>query len=152
MIMPLKFNNQIKNILSFCFLITISFLFIPQLSSIIIKSNFKNLHAVQSIKNLNIEERINLLENEGGLNVYLPENYKWIKLESKDGNFDEFVDERKINMIYYSNSLNSPVQLKKDSSWFEFLNNPGIFDFNKLVKNKGEIIYLRNDIKIDSKF
>jgi hypothetical protein len=149
MIMPLKFNNYIKNLISFCLLILVSFLLIPQLSSVYTRSNFKNLIAVQSIKNLNVSERINILENEGGLNVYLPDNYKWIKLESKEGNFDEFVDKRKINMIYYSYSLNNSVQLKRDSTWIEFLNNPDTFDFQKLMKNHGAIIYVRNDIKLN---
>jgi len=124
MLMPLKFNSYIKNIISFCFLIAVSFFFIPQLSSVLTRSNFKNLNAVHSIRNLKLSERINLLENEGGLNVYLPGNYNWIKLESKEMNFDDFVDKRKIDMIYYSNSLNNSVQLKRDSTWFEFLNNP----------------------------
>jgi hypothetical protein len=149
MIMPLKFNNYIKNVISFCFLILVSFLFIPQLSSVYTKSNFRNLIAVQSIKNLNISERINILENEGGLKVYLPDNYNWIKLESKDGNFDEFVYKNKINMIYYSNMLNNSVQLKRDSTWIEFLNNPDTFGFQKLIKNHGGIIYLRKDIKLN---
>lgn len=148
-IMPLKFNNYIKNFISFCFLILVSFLLIPQLSSVRTRPNLKNLIAVQSIKNLNINERINILENEGGLNVYLPDNYKWIRLESKEGNFDEFVDESKINMIYYSNSLNNSVQLKRDSSWFEFLNNPDTFGFKKLIKDYGGIIYIRKDIKVN---
>ncbi|GMR25040.1 MAG: hypothetical protein BMS9Abin39_0315 [Ignavibacteria bacterium] len=149
MIIPLKFNNYIKNVISFCFLILVSFLLIPQLSSVLTKSNFKNLIAVQSIKNLNISERINILENEGGLNVYLPENYKWIRVESKEENFDEFVDESKINMIYYSNSLNNSVQLKRDSTWFEFLMNPDAFGFKKLIKDYGRIIYIRKDIKVN---
>jgi hypothetical protein len=148
MIMPLKFNNRVKNVISFCLLILVSFLLIPQLSSVYTKSNFKNLIAVQSIKNLNISARINMLENEGGLNVYLPNNYKWIKLESKGGNFDEFVDKSKINMIYYSNSLNNSLQLKRDSTWFEFLNNPDTFGFRELIKNNGGIIYIRKDIEI----
>jgi hypothetical protein len=148
MIMPIKLNNYIKNIISFCFLIIVSFLFIPQLSLFYNKPDFKNLNAVQGIKNLNISKRINLLENEGGLNVYLPENYKWIKLETKKSNFDEFVDNHKINMIYYSNSLNNSVQLKRDSTWFEFLNNPDNFGFNKLTKNNGGIIFLRKDVNI----
>jgi len=148
MTMPLKFNNYIMNVISFCFLILISFLLIPQLSSVYTRSNFKNLIAVQSIKNLNISERINILENEGGLNVYLPDTYKWIRLESKEGNFDEFVYKSNINMIYYSNSLNNSVQLKRDSTWFEFLNNPDSSSFQKLIKNNGGIIYIRKDIKL----
>jgi len=149
MIMPLKFNNYIMNVISFCFLILFSFILIPQLSSFYTRSNFKNLIAVQSIKNLNISERINILENEGGLNVYLPDNYKWIRLESKEGNFDEFVYKSNINMIYYSNSLNNSVQLKRDSTWFEFLSNPDTFSFQKLIKNYGGIIYIRKDIKLN---
>ena len=149
MIMPIKFNNHIKNIISFCFLILVSFLFIPQLSSVYTKSIFNNLIAVQHINNLNISERINLLENKGGLNVYLPSNYKWIRLESKEGNFDDFVDKRKIDMIYYSSSLNNSVQLKRDSTWFEFLNNPDTFGFKKLTKKDGGTIYIRKDIKIN---
>jgi hypothetical protein len=149
MIIPLKFNNYIKNVIPFCLLILVSFLFIPQLSSVYTKSNFKNLNAVRSIKDLNISERINLLENEGGLKVYLPDNYKWIKLESKDGNFDDFVNENKINMVYYSYSLNNSVQLKRDSTWFEFLNNPDTFGFQKIIKNHGGIIYLRKNIKLN---
>ena len=149
MITPLKFNSDVKNVISFCIIILVSFLLIPQLSSVLTKSNFKNLTAVQSIKNLNISERINLLENEGGLNVYLPGNYKWIKLESKEGNFTEFVDENNINMIYYSYSLNNTVQLKRDSTWFEFLNNPETFGFQMLKKNKGGRIYIRKDVQIN---
>ena len=149
MTMPLKFNNYIMNVISFCFLILVSFLLIPQLSSVYTRSNFKNLLAVQSIKNLNISGRINILENEGGLNVYLPDNYKWIRLESKEENFDDFVYKSNTNMIYYSNSLNNSVQLKRDSTWFEFLNNPDTFGFQKLIKNNGGIIYIRKDIKLN---
>ena len=96
-----------------------------------------------------ISETINLLENEGGLNVYLPDNYNWITLESKKENFDKFVDKRNINMIYYSISLNNSVQLKRDSTWSEFLINPDTFGFQKLIKNSGGIIYLRKDIKLN---
>jgi len=149
MIMPLKFKGYIKNVISFCLLILVSFFLIPQLSSVYTRSNFKNLNAVHSIKNLNISGRINILENEGGLNVYLPDNYKWIRLESKEGNFDEFVYKRNINMIYYSYSLNNSVQLKRDSTWFEFLNNPDTFGFKKLINNYGGIIYIRKDIKLN---
>ncbi len=149
MIMPLKFNGYIKNVIPFSLLILVSFFLIPQLSSVYTRSNFKNLNAVQNIKVLNISERINLLENEGGLNVYLPDNYKWIRLESKEGNFDEFVYKRNINMIYYSYSLNNSVQLKRDSTWFEFLNNPDTFGFKKLINNYGGIIYIRKDIKVN---
>ena len=147
LIVPLKFNNYIKNLITFCVLIFLSFFLVPQLSSVITKSNFKNLSAVQSIRNLSLNERINILENEGGLNVYLPDNYNWIRLESKKENFNEFVDNHKINMIYYSNQLSNSVQLKKDSTWYEFLNNPAAFDFSKLKTNEGGIIYIKNNIK-----
>jgi hypothetical protein len=149
MIMPLKFNGYRKNLISFCLLIIVSFFLIPQLSSVYTRSNFKNLIAVENIKALNIRERINLLENEGGLNAYLPDNYKWIRLESKKENFDEFVKNRNINMIYYSYSLNNSVQLKRDSTWSEFLNNPDTFGFQELIKNPGGIIYIRKDIKLN---
>ena len=148
MIMPLKINGYRNNVISFCLLILVSFFLIPQLSSVYTKSNFKNLTTVENIKILNISERMNLLENEGGLNVYLPDNYKWIRLESKKENFDKFVDKRNINMIYYSYSLNNSVQLKRDSTWSEFLINPDTLGFQKLIKNSGGIIYLRKDIKL----
>ncbi|NNJ53274.1 MAG: hypothetical protein HKP17_08890, partial [Ignavibacteriaceae bacterium] len=112
LIVPLKFNNYIKNLIPYCVLVFLSFFLLPQLSSVINRSNFKNLSAVQSIQNLNLKKRINLLENEGGLNVYLPDNYNWIKLEAKKGNFSEFVDKNKINLIYYSNQLTNSAQLK----------------------------------------
>jgi len=147
MIMPLKFNSSIKNFTSFCFLILFAFLLIPHLSSYFIKSNFKNLTAVQSIKNLNISERINILENEGGLNVYLPDNYKWIRLESKKESFNEFLYKNKINMIYYSNMLNNSVQLKRDSTWFKFLKYPDTFGFNKLTIKDGGKIYIKDEIR-----
>lgn len=149
MIMPLKINGYGKNAISFCLLILVTFFLIPPLSSVYTKSNFKNLITVENIKILNISERINLLENEGGLNVYLPDNYKWITLGSKKENFDKFVDKRNINMIYYSYSLNNSVQLKRDSTWFEFLNNPEVFGFQKLIKSYGGIIYLRKDIMLN---
>jgi hypothetical protein len=149
MIMPLKFNGYRKNLISFCLLIIVSFFLIPQLSSVYTRSNFKNLIAVENIKALNIRERINLLENEGGLNAYLPDNYNWIRLESKKENFDIFVVKRNINMIYYYFSLNNSFQLKRDSTWFEFLKNPDTFGFQKLIKNSGGIIYLREDIKLN---
>ncbi|MBT8383109.1 MAG: hypothetical protein KJO59_12210, partial [Ignavibacteria bacterium] len=95
----------------------------------------------------NISGGINLLENEGGLNVYLPGNYKWIRLETIEGNFDKFVDNNKINMIYYSTSLNNSVQLKRDSTWFIFLRNPDTFGFNKLTKNDGGTIYIKKDMR-----
>jgi hypothetical protein len=95
---------------------------------------------------LNVSERINLLENEGGLNVYLPNNYKWIRLESKMASFDKFLNKKKINMIYYSNMLNNSVQLKKDSTWFEFLKSPEKFGFNKIKDLDFGKIYVRERI------
>ncbi|MBT8381902.1 MAG: hypothetical protein KJO59_06045, partial [Ignavibacteria bacterium] len=147
LIVPLKFNNYIKNLIPYCVLVFLSFFLLPQLSSVINRSNFKNLSAVQSIQNLNLKKRINLLENEGGLNVYLPDNYNWIKLEAKKGNFSEFVDKNKINLIYYSNQLTNSAQLKRDSTWYEFINNPAAFEFKKLKTNDVGIIYIKQNIK-----
>jgi hypothetical protein len=113
------------------------------------KPNFKNLSAVLSIRNLSLSERVNLLENEGGLNVYLRDNYKWVRLEAKQGNFNEFIDEKRINMIYYSIQLNNSVKLKRDSTWFEFINNPEAYDFRKIRTLNTGAIYVRKNVKIN---
>ena len=148
-IVPIKFKVYIKNIIAFCLLIAISFSLIPPLSSIIVRSDFKNLKAVEQIKKLNIGEQINLLENEGGLNVYLPENYKWIKIDSKKNSFKEFIKKRNINMIYSanSNSFNNAIQFRDDHTWTEFMTTPGIFGFTKTVFDYGGVLYLRKDVK-----
>jgi hypothetical protein len=143
LIMPLKFRNSIINIFLLCTAILFSFNFMPGLSSYFSRPDLKNLKAVKNIEKLNITDNISLLENEGGLNTYLPPNYKWIKPKVKKENFDKFIVKHNVGIIYFSGQLNNATTFRNDSTWYKFLGNPGILGFKEINEENGARIYLR---------
>lgn len=77
--------------------------------------------AVNFIQTLNIIERVNLLETEGGYHYFLGDNYHRISQSAKDIGFFGFLEEQGINMIVLTDGLLEDTRFRDDPEWQEFL-------------------------------
>ena len=106
-----------------------------------------NLNTVIFIRSLNIKKKVNILEGEGGLNIYLGNNYNRIAEFSKKSEFNEFMKINGINMIVYSKLVYNDVRFKDDSQWLSFLEYYKQYGFEKIIiPNTDRILYVKIDL------
>ena len=85
--------------------------------------NQPNLGTIFFIDELQINEEVNMLEAEGGFYIYLGDNFHRVPEYDKVSNFNNFIIERKINMIVLTEGLIKDTRFKDDEEWIDFLNN-----------------------------
>jgi hypothetical protein len=106
-----------------------------------------NLASVRFIQSLSIEEPVYLLEAEGGYYYYLDDNFRRIAQYSKNSDFFQFMEERRINMIMVTDVLVEDSRFKDDKEWLDFLENYSTFDFTEVdVPYADRILLIRNDL------
>ncbi len=79
------------------------------------------LHTIRFIQSLRIEKSVNLLEAEGGLDVYLSDNFHRVAEYDKDIGFNRFILDRNINMIVVTTALLRDTRFRNDIEWLNFL-------------------------------
>jgi hypothetical protein len=82
------------------------------------KENVRVIHFIQS---LGIQDRINLLDADGGYHIYLSGDFHRVPPYLKSTDFDAFLDEYQVNMIVLSSKLRADSRFRGDSSWRKFL-------------------------------
>lgn len=106
-----------------------------------------NLASIRFIQSLSIEEPVYLLEAEGGYHYYLDDNFRRIAQYSKNSDFFQFMEERRINMIMVTDVLVEDSRFKDDKEWLDFLENYSTFEFTQVdVPDAGRILLIRNDL------
>src|SRR5262249_7987607 len=70
----------------------------------------ENLTTINFLKSLRISEQVNLLEEEGWNHIYVGDNYTRIAGHWKNTSFEEFIEEKKINMILLSKNLENDTR------------------------------------------
>lgn len=105
-----------------------------------------NLKTIQYLRNHLKKHELIILENEGGINSYLPKNYKWQRGFTKDTNWDKFLADKSIDIIYVTPLLKTDPRFVKDIEWQNFVKNPekngfipiktGNFDAYLLIKKE----------------
>jgi hypothetical protein len=120
----INFNKKIsfKRII----LMSISALIVVPYSSLSFSPKvLSNLSTITFIKSLNINQKnkVNILEAEGGYNVYLGKNYTRIAEIQKNDGFYDFLSDKKINMIVLSKTLLKDSRFSNDKEWQDFNRN-----------------------------
>ena len=100
-----------------------------------------NLKTVEKLRSLHYTQPIHLLENEGGMNIFLGKNYSWIRGFMKDTTWTTYLKKEQVDIIYVTPSLIKYPTLKSDSTWYAFINSPEKYGFKK-VRTGNFIPYL----------
>ncbi|RPI74280.1 MAG: hypothetical protein EHM47_04050 [Ignavibacteriales bacterium] len=146
---PFTIKNYATEVSALILVLILSFIFLPDFSSWFGKQDAQNRNTIISLRNLNSDVKINILENNGGFAYYLGENYTWIKIHSKEEPFGEFLINQKINLIVDTETLSQSSQLKNDSTWYKFLTDPRSFGFKENVLSSGVNIFLKENGDLD---
>lgn len=91
-----------------------------------------NLKTIEKIKSYNFTEPIHLLENEGGMNIFLGNNYSWIRGFMKDTTWTAYLEKEKVDIIYVTPSLVKYPTLRQDSTWSDFEAQPEKYGYEKV--------------------
>jgi hypothetical protein len=105
---------------------------LPDLASIIKKSELTNRNTIEFLSELKINKKVNILENEGGLSYFLKNNFNWIKIDSIKNSFNHFLEKKNVGIIIASEKLNLSPVLRNNSEWYNFLIYPEHAGFRKI--------------------
>jgi hypothetical protein len=109
--------------------------------------NVPNLETIRFIRSLHITQPVNLLEVEGGYDIYLGKNFHRMPEYEKRTGFDQFRAEKAINAIVVSNYLSEDVRFKDDPEWQRFLADPGQSGFTRLaIPRTKHLLILKNGL------
>jgi len=103
-----------------------------------------NIETVKFLNSLNIKAKVNMLEDNGGYYTYLTPNYTWIRDIDKKTDFNEFLEEFKINMIILNGRLLNDKKFSSDTSFEEFLIEYRNYGFEKIIiPNSGNELLIK---------
>ena len=80
-----------------------------------------NEDAIQFIRSMHVGAPVNLLEAQGGLHIYLGDNFNRVADYEKNESFDAFRVDRQINMIVVTDNLQNDIRFSSDPEWKTFL-------------------------------
>lgn len=81
----------------------------------------ENLETILFLKTLGIEERVNVLEAEGGYGIYMGDNYHRVAEYDKKTGFNHFLVDNDIGMIVVTDHLKNDSRFRNDKEWEFFL-------------------------------
>jgi hypothetical protein len=87
------------------------------------RANRPVLETITFIKALQIEKEVNILEAEGGYNIYLGDNFQRVAEYEKDKSCSSFLKDRKINMVVVTGTLKGDSRFREDEECRYFLVN-----------------------------
>jgi hypothetical protein len=104
-----------------------------------------NYKTIKYIQTLNLKDNISMLEAEGGINVYLGPQFRWVPEYEKKESFSQYLDTRKINVILSTDNLVNDVRFRNDMEWHKFLTDYQQYEFSKFaVPDTDRAIYVKN--------
>ena len=141
-------SNVIPNTIFLFVLGIILFIASPNMSTLKNYSDYKpNLTVINYLRSLKITGNVNVLESEGGYNIYAGSNYNRIAEYQKKSGFYDFKNGYKINMVLLGGRLQHDKRFIEDSEWLYFLKNYKKFGFiKKNVPNSGFVILLNQTL------
>ncbi len=105
-------------------------IFTPPATAVLPAAQTKpTLATVDFIAALPIDGPVYMLEAEGGYNIYLGDRFSRVAEYAKDAPFNQWADERRINMIVVSPTLRNYSRLRDDPEWQALLNDPAAQGF-----------------------
>jgi len=113
----------------------------------------ENKNVLQVIRNLNLTKPVNLLEIDGGYNIYLTPNFHWFyPNDPSDTDFDTFLLDKKINMIVFSYKLlnyykyKTPENKTPDNKMLHFISHYPEYGFSKIYVSRNMVILLHKSL------
>lgn len=92
-----------------------------------------NLLTIEKIQSYHLKDTVHILENEGGMNIFLGKNYKWVRGFMKDTTWTAYLQKEHVDIIYVTPSLTKYPTLKSDTTWMDFEKNPEKYDYEKVL-------------------
>ena len=100
-----------------------------------------NKKIVEFLRTFNDTKQYKMLENEGGIDVFLPRNFGSVLLSNKSEGFDTFKRNHSINLIWITPNLLNDWRLNQDVEWQLFFKDYSSYGF-KRIKHDSEESYL----------
>lgn len=114
------------------------------------ETSLANLKTVEKLRAYNFKDTIHLLENEGGMNIFLDKNYLWVRGFLKDTAWTAYLEKEHVDIVYVTPSLVKYPTLRSDSTWYEFEANPEKFGYEKvLTGNHIPYLYIHKNLLKD---
>lgn len=145
-------NNMLLNML----LLVFSILFIYKTPSLaqqpLMKlggkdNNVTHIPAINTLNKLAFKDTINILDRDMGLFLYMPRNYKYIDF-NHDSNFETYIKDKKINLIYLNNTIRNDAHFTKDSTFLQFVTKNYNQSFNKIkIPNTSDYFLVSKDLR-----
>lgn len=106
-----------------------------------------NLKTVKKLRAYHFTDSVRILENEGGMNLFLDDNFVWIRGFMKDTTWTEYLNQEKVNVVYVTPSLTKYPSLKEDSTWYSFEENPEKYGFKKVLTGDHQpYLYIKKNL------
>ncbi|MCO5249641.1 MAG: hypothetical protein M9887_11920 [Chitinophagales bacterium] len=111
------------------------------------EKSMANLRTVEKIQSYHFQDSVRVLENEGGMNLFLGDKYIWIRGFMKDTTWTGYLEKEKVDIIYVTPSLTKYPTLESDSTWFDFQLTPEKYGFEKIkTGNHTPFLYIREKL------
>jgi hypothetical protein len=128
-----------------------------------------NLNVIRFINKLDIKNKVNLFENDGGYLYHLGNNYNWVQEHQLDTegkykvclgknqikadecdnkqNSKEFALRKQINMVVLSKSLTKDTRFINDNEFKLLLNKPEVLNFSQFdIPNTDRALLVKNEL------
>jgi hypothetical protein len=101
---------------------------------------------VKYLTNLKLDGQIKLFESSMGLIFFLPENFKYLDVDSIDYSVENYLKE--IDIIYFNLNPNNAPLLNDNPKWKHFVENYQSYGFSQLSIGFGYPLFIRNNLLI----
>jgi hypothetical protein len=101
---------------------------------------------IEYLTNLKLGGQINLFETYRGLIFFLPENFKYLNVDSIDDSVENYLKE--IDIIYLNLNPNNASFLDDNPKWKHFVENYQSFGFSHLSIGFGYRLFIRTNLLI----
>jgi hypothetical protein len=107
----------------------------------------ENIRVIRFVQNMHISRPVNILEAEGGFDIYMGDNFRRIGEAEKSEGFREFMVKRDIGVIVVTELLATDLRFRNDPEWQNFLANYGEFGFERVqIPGSGTRVLVRKDL------
>jgi hypothetical protein len=113
----------------FCLVCLLPLLVIRPLTDTEPPSPRANVQTIDLLRSLNIAEPVDILDAEGGIGIYIGDQYTYVPAAEKEVAFSLFLQDRSIDMVILSNRLLNDSRYNDDPEWLEFTSSPSSSGF-----------------------
>lgn len=90
------------------------------------------LKTIRFLRSIEVAGPVNILEAEGGYDIYIGRHFKRVAEYDKGASFFSFLRQHSVNMIVLSDLLRRDARFSTDPEWLEFIRSPSAYGFVRL--------------------